>query len=212
MRRTTAGLVAAAGLLAVVPGTAASAAGATVTGAAASAVGSSAARTPVFTCGYQDEVTATDTDKSMIPTARKAGTKLDDTLHVRNVESAALTSAYYTFNVEDAYKKHGGTPTVWWRIGSGHWKLMTLHWSTRTTSTNLPGWQSPNLALGTIPAHGTIAVEVSLSFPAHSIKGSYSDMFRFGSNACGASFPTLGSFNSSGFQYWPWKGLEGTLQ
>ena len=90
---------------------------------------------------------------------------------------------------------------------------MSLHWSTKTTSTLLAGWQSPNLALGTIPAHGTINVEVSQSFPALSIKGSYSDMFRFGSNACSASFPTLGSFNSSGFfSYYPPKGPEGTAQ
>jgi hypothetical protein len=199
VRRTT-GLVAAAGLIALVPGTAASAASPAVTKAAK------------FSCGYENKVTATDSDRSMVPTARKAGTKLDDTLRVHNVESAALTSAYYTFNVEDAYKKHGGTPTVWWRIGSGHWKLMTLHWSTKTTSTLLAGWQSPNLSLGTIPAHGTIAVEVSLSFPAHSIKGSYGDMFRFGGSACGTSFPNQGWFAGSGFEYWPSKGLEGTPQ
>jgi hypothetical protein len=207
----TAVLVAAAGLITLVPGTGAPGTGGSVAGRPV-VVAPSAAKVPKFSCGYENTVTATDTNGSMIPTARKAGTKLDDTLHVRNVESAALPGAYYTFDVVDAYKGHGGTPTVWWRIGSGHWKLMTLHWSTKTTSTELAGWQSPNLALGTIPAHGTIAVEVSLSFPAHSIKGSYGDMFRFGSSACDASFPNQGWFTSSGFEYDPPKGLEGTPQ
>lgn len=195
--RRSAVLAAAAGLLALLPGTAASAASPTAT------------KAPAFTCN-QDKVTATDSEGSTVPAARQAGYKLDDTLRVHNVESATLANAYYTFTLDDPYKLHGGTPTVWWRIGSGGWRLMTLHWANQTASTSQPGWQSPNLGLGTIPARGTIAVEVSLSFPAHSIKGAYFDMFRFGSNACGASFPSLGWFQSSGFEYWPWKGLEGS--
>ena len=180
--------------------------------ATASAAGPLASSPKAFSCYSTNILTATDSEGQTrsVPTARTAGAQLDDTLRIHNSSSQAVPNAFYTFVLEDTYARHGGTPTVWWRIGSGYWHLMPFHWSAKALTTQDAGWQSPNLAIGNIPAHGTISVEVSLSFPAHSIKGIYPDLYRFGSPACDPSFPDLGWLANGSFGYWPWKGLEGS--
>ncbi|MBC3844442.1 hypothetical protein GXW82_42870 [Streptacidiphilus sp. 4-A2] len=190
-------VVAAAAVAALLPG-----------GVATAATGPTA-RPSAFVCDSTNILTATDSDGNLVPTARRAGVKLDDTIHIRNTEDATLPSAYYEFELLAGSSRAGQpTPTIWWRIGNGGWRLMSLHWESRLT-TGSYGWESSDLGIGAVAAHGTVNVEVSLSFPTHSVKDSYYDVFLFGGTPCG-SYPGIGWFNGGGFQYWPWSGLPGS--
>ncbi|MGW2721995.1 hypothetical protein [Streptomyces sp. NPDC001492] len=185
--RRRAALVAAAGIVGLLPGT--------VDAAAQSA----AASTAVYDCRY-DAVSVSDAAGSVVPTARRTGVPLYARLRVHNTEAVALAKATYVYAVGNLTRNRGPAPVVQWRIGRGHWHKMGLHWNSRTNG-SLPLWNSGTLSLGTIPARGTVTTEISVTFPKRSVKAVYVDFLDIRSGICGKT--RLDWYVGNGFAYWP---------
>ncbi|MFF3380721.1 hypothetical protein ACFYXF_48240 [Streptomyces sp. NPDC002680] len=163
--------------------------------------------TVAYDCRY-GAVTASDLAGSVTPTARRTGVPLHARIRVRNTENVKLTRATYVFDIGNLMKNRGPAPLVQWRMGTGHWHKVTLHWNSRTNG-SLPMWNSTTLSLGTIPARGSVVTELSVTFPKKSVKASYSDFLDFHSGGCGTT-SRLGWYTGNGFEYWPWTGTPGT--
>ncbi|OPG02827.1 hypothetical protein B1R27_30930 [Streptomyces sp. GKU 895] len=107
-----------------------------------------------YDCRY-GAVSVSDPAGSVVPTAQKPGVPLHAKLRLHNTEKTALTKASYVFAIGNLMKNRGPAPHVRWRVGRGSWHSMTLHWNSRTNG-SLPLWNSQSLAVGTIPARGTV--------------------------------------------------------
>ncbi|MGW2569103.1 hypothetical protein [Streptomyces sp. NPDC001537] len=186
--RRRAALAVAAGIVGTLPGT------------ADAAAQPAAASTAVYDCRY-DAVKVSDAAGSVVPTARRTGVPLHAHLRVHNTEAVALTKATYVFAIGNLTSNRGPAPVVQWRIGSGHWHKMGLHWNNRTNG-SLPLWNSDTLSLGTIPARGTVTTEFSVTFPKRSVKAVYYDFLDIHSGSCGHT--RLDWYQGNGFEYWPW--------
>ncbi|MEU9340347.1 hypothetical protein AB0D74_03875 [Streptomyces sp. NPDC048278] len=158
-----------------------------------------------YTCRY-GAVSVSDAAGSASPTARKPGVALYATLRLHNTENTALTKASYVFAIGNLMKNRGPAPHVRWRVGKGSWHAMTLHWNSRTNG-SLPLWNSPALAVGTIPARATVTTEISVTFPKKSVKAVDYDFLDVHSGACGST--RLDWYTGNGFSYWPWTGTPG---
>ncbi|MFC5911798.1 hypothetical protein [Streptacidiphilus monticola] len=163
----------------------------------------SAATPPVNVCtgGYGDGI------EQSVPTARKPGVKLRQWIPVRNHQTVVLPQVYVSFQVLGNVERRAPLPVVWWRVKNGTWHRATLHWV--WNSPNLPResqWLSSNLEVGDLAPKATKWVEVDMSFPRHSIKGTYYQYFWVHSHACGSAAL---SWYLGAVEYWPWKGIPG---
>ncbi|MCG7208212.1 hypothetical protein MB828_31190 [Streptomyces arenae] len=168
-----------------------------------------AAQPKVAVTGYtcrNGAVSVSDAAGSAVPTARKPGVPLYATLRLHNTENTALAKASYVFAIGNLMKNRGPAPHVRWRVGKGAWHAVALHWNSKTNGT-LPLWNSPALAVGTIPSRGTVTTEISVSFPKKSIKAVDYDFLDVHSGSCGNT--RLDWYTGNGFSYWPWKGTPG---
>ncbi|MGH1556461.1 hypothetical protein ACRAWF_46015 [Streptomyces sp. L7] len=142
----------------------------------------------------------------MVPTAHSAGVALHARLRVHNTEAVTLPRATYVFALGNLPRNRGPAPLVQWRVGSGHWHKMSLHWNKKTNG-SLPLWNSTALSLGTIPARGTVTTEISVTFPKKSIKAVDYDFLDVRSGVCGGT--RLDWYVGNGFEYWPRNGTPG---
>jgi hypothetical protein len=155
-----------------------------------------------FSCttGYDDGGNLT------VPTARTAGTALYAWVPVRNHDSVTMPDPFLFFTMIGDVQRAAPLPTVWWRVAGGRWSRAAIRWTASSTYTHGSSWVSGNLYVGNIPAKSTRWVQMSLTFPQHSIKGTYDGMFYAGAVPCG---PYALSWYQQDFEYWPWHGLEG---
>ncbi|WP_042389596.1 hypothetical protein [Streptacidiphilus melanogenes] len=181
----------------------------TVTGATTShAAAPQPAAAGAFDCLNGALAVSTPNPTEALTTRRVGGPPLDEYVTIRNTETKVLPTAGFTFEFGNMDKNRGPVPTVWWRVaGKGSWHKMAFHWNAKTQG-NLPLWDSARLPLGTIGAHGSTTVEVSVYFPRGSVKDGYSNFWEVGSAVCGTT--DLGWFMGREFQLWPWSGLPGS--
>ena len=171
MRRTAA-LVLAAGIFGIAPG-AISSTRATAQERIASAAG--------FACAFgQGGVRQVGSSNQI---AQRPGQKLDAYMRIPDTQFAPMVSTVVNFTLRTPGDKRGPAPTVWWRMGTGGWRLMTMQWRSNG-GTRLHFWQSGDTAVGTIPARGARTLEVSLSFAGGSASGDYQAGYLVGALGC----------------------------
>ncbi|MHA6761851.1 hypothetical protein [Streptacidiphilus sp. PAMC 29251] len=121
----------------------------------------------------------------LVPTARRAGQKIDIFTPVYNTQAAPRTNVL--FYLQLAYAGQGtphAAPQIWWRIDNGHWKLLSLAFHAGRKNVSSPYWDTKELAMGTFAGHRTRTVEISTSFPAKASKAGYFGYEGFSVPAC----------------------------
>ncbi|TDU06453.1 hypothetical protein EDD99_5012 [Streptomyces sp. 846.5] len=104
-------------------------------------------------------------------------------MRIPDTQSAPMVNTVVNFTLRTPGDKLGPAPTVWWRMDTGRWHLMTMHWKPNG-GTKLHLWQSGDTVVGTIPARGARTLEVSLSFAAGSATGDYQAAYLVGALGC----------------------------
>ncbi|MEZ0090145.1 hypothetical protein [Streptacidiphilus sp. EB129] len=162
-------------------------------------------QTPASSCS-DHSLAAPNQSLNPLPTARRAGQKIDIFAPVHNTQS---TTRYNTlFYLQLAYADAGtghvsGTPTVWWRVDHGPWKLIHFTFHRGRHNVNAPYWDTSELPMGTFAAHQTKTVEISTSFSALSSNGSYFGYEGFSIPSCQPGGPWYQGTSSFSLYYQP---------
>lgn len=179
-RRGAALAAAAAGLLAVAPGSVGTAQAAT-------------ARSATAAC-YYGSIQAADRAVGAIQNTNRVGQKLDVVIPVRNLDAAARSGAFMDVDLDALGKNKAVPPTIWWRLDKGPWRLIHFTWAAPPVKGTDPQWHSPDLRLGSFAAHQVRTLVLSTSFGSRSTYGLYSGWEAFTTPGCDDMLQGFGTF------------------